>query len=154
MLVKQILSSKGTTDILTIRPEASVAEAASILAARHIGCLVVSDDGTKPEGMISERDIIREMGVRGVRCFDERVADLMTKDVVTCTCNEQADAVLTRMTQGRFRHLPVMNGGHMIGLISIGDVVKARLSELSMDKDALEWMITGHRSGSDLAWAS
>ena len=154
MLVKQILKHKGHSATLTIRPEATVAEAARILSERRIGCLVVSRDGTQPEGVISERDIVRETGARGIGCFQEHVAELMTEEVVTCTCDEQADDVLTRMTQGRFRHLPVMDGGRMIGLISIGDVVKARLSELSMEKDALEWMITGHRSASDLARAS
>ncbi len=143
MLVRQILNSKGTGDVLTIGPEATVAEAARLLSERRIGCLVVSRDGQRPEGVISERDIVREMGARGVGCFGEAVSEMMTEDVVTCSCDDQADDVLTRMTEGRFRHLPVMDGSTMIGLISIGDVVKARLSELSMEKDALEGMITG-----------
>ncbi|TNC71408.1 CBS domain-containing protein [Rubellimicrobium roseum] len=143
MLVRQILRSKGSEEVLMVCPSATVAEAAQILSSRRIGCLVVSSDGVRPEGVISERDIVREMGARGLGCFQERVAELMTEDVVTCSCDDQADDVLTRMTQGRFRHLPVMDGGRMIGLISIGDVVKARLSELSMEKDALEGMIAG-----------
>ncbi|TNC50796.1 CBS domain-containing protein [Rubellimicrobium rubrum] len=143
MLVRQILKSKGNDSVLTIRSDATVADAARILSERRIGCLVVSEDGTRPSGVISERDIVREMGVRGVECFEETVSQLMTEDVVTCNCDDQADDVLIRMTEGRFRHLPVMDGGTMIGLISIGDVVKARLSELSMEKDALEGMITG-----------
>ena len=143
MLVNQIVRSKGSDAVLMIPPEATVAEAARILSEERIGCLVVSRDGAQPEGVISERDIVREMGNRGVGCLHERVAQMMTKDIVTCACNDQADDVLARMTRGRFRHLPVMDRGRMIGLISIGDVVKARLSELSMEKDALEGMITG-----------
>ena len=143
MLVRQILKSKGSGAVLCIQPEATVAEAAQILSERRIGCLVVSRDGARPEGVISERDIVREMGSRGVGCFQETVAEMMTEEVVTCGCDEQADAVLAKMTDGRFRHLPVLENGRMIGLISIGDVVKARLSELSMEKDALEGMIAG-----------
>jgi CBS domain-containing protein len=143
MLVRQILNSKGTGEVLTIHPEATVAEAARLLSERRIGCLVVSRDGARPDGVISERDIVREMGARGVGCFQEAVAELMTEAVQTCSCDDQADDVLAQMTQGRFRHLPVMDGGRMVGLISIGDVVKARLSELAMEKDALEGMITG-----------
>lgn len=143
MLVRQILRSKGTGDVLTIRPDATVAEAARILSERRIGCLVVTADGARPEGIISERDIVREMGVRGVGCFQERVAEMMTEAVQTCGPDDEAVDVVTRMTDGRFRHLPVVEGGRMVGLISIGDVVKARLSELSMEKDALEGMIAG-----------
>ena len=143
MLVRQILRSKGNGEVLTIRPDATVAEAARLLSERRIGCLVVSRDGSRPEGVISERDIVREMGARGVGCFGEPVSELMTEAVQTCSCDDMADDVLAQMTNGRFRHLPVLDGGRMIGLISIGDVVKARLSELSMEKDALEGMITG-----------
>lgn len=143
MLVRQILRSKGNSEVLTIRPDATVAEAARLLSERRIGCLVVSRDGAQPEGVISERDIVREMGIRGVGCFQETVAEMMTEDVQTCGSDDQADDVLTKMTNGRFRHLPVLDGDRMVGLISIGDVVKARLSELSMEKDALEGMIAG-----------
>lgn len=143
MLVKQILMSKGNDSVLTIRPDATVAEAARILSERRIGCLVVSRDGTRADGVISERDIVREMGLRGVGCFQERVEEMMTEDVVTCGPSDEAVDVVTQMTEGRFRHLPVVENGRMIGLISIGDVVKARLSELAMEKDALEGMIAG-----------
>jgi CBS domain-containing protein len=143
MLVRQILRSKGNSEVLTIRPDATVAEAARLLSERRIGCLVVTRDGSRPEGVISERDIVREMGARGVGCFQETVAEMMTEEVRTCGSDDQADDVLAQMTNGRFRHLPVLDGDRMVGLISIGDVVKARLSELSMEKDALEGMIAG-----------
>jgi CBS domain-containing protein len=147
MHVRQILRFKGSDRVLTIRPDATVAEAAKVLSECRIGSLVVSADGRHLVGIISERDIVREMGRRGVGCFEERVAmlegEMMTQKVETCVADDQAVEVLTKMTDGRFRHLPVVENGELIGLISIGDVVKARLSELSMEKDALEGMITG-----------
>jgi len=143
MHVRQILRFKGSDRVLTIRPDATVAEAAKILSECRIGSLVVSTDGRRVEGIISERDIVREMGKRGVGAFDERVHEMMTQKVETCVADDQAVEVLTKMTEGRFRHLPVVENDEMIGLISIGDVVKARLSELAMEKDALEGMITG-----------
>ena len=143
MLVRQILNSKGSGAVLTIRPDSTVAEAARLLSEQRIGCLVVGQDQSAPAGVISERDIVRELGARGPDCLRQPVAALMTEEVVTCTPEHQADDVLALMTNGRFRHLPVMEGGRMVGLISIGDVVKARLSELSMEKDALEGMIAG-----------
>jgi CBS domain-containing protein len=106
--------------------------------------LVISKDGSTLDGILSERDIVRELGRRGPSCLSETVADLMTSKIITCTKDETADSVLEKMTQGRFRHMPVVDGAAMVGLISIGDVVKARLSELAMEKDALEGMIMGH----------
>ena len=97
-----------------------------------------------PLGILSERDIVRDLGNRGAECLSASVDDLMTSKLVSCTRHDSADEVLEKMTVGRFRHLPVLEGEEMVGLISIGDVVKARLSELSMEKDALEGMIMGH----------
>ncbi len=109
----------------------------------RIGALVVSPDGKKVAGIMSERDIVRELGTRGPSCMADKVDDLMTSKIVGCTKSDTADQVLEQMTAGRFRHMPVMDGDQMVGLISIGDVVKARLSELSMEKDALTGMIMG-----------
>ncbi len=142
MLVRQILGMKGGTDVVTIAPEATIAEATRLLSEKRIGALVVSNGG-RPEGILSERDVVRELGRRGEACLKDTVSDLMTRDLVSCTTNDTTDHVLTKMTDGRFRHMPVMDGDAMIGLISIGDVVKARLSELSMEKNALEDMIKG-----------
>lgn len=144
MLVRQILSSKADDSVLTIPPDRTVAEAAALLSERRIGAVVVSSDGATPLGILSERDIVREIGRRGAACLSETVAAMMTADLVSCTRHDHADAVLETMTQGRFRHLPVVEEGRMVGLISIGDVVKARLAELSMEKNALEGMIMGH----------
>ncbi len=145
MLVKQILAAKPDgNEVLTIAPGATVAEAAALLAARRIGSLVVSEDGTTPLGILSERDIVREVGRQGSVCLERTVAEIMTRNVSTTRPDEDADSVLRKMTEGRFRHLPVMEEGRMIGLISIGDVVKARIDELAMEKQALEGMIMGH----------
>ncbi len=143
MLVQQILSSKGDRAVVTVKPGTSVAEAAQILSSHRIGALVVSTDGTKVLGILSERDIVRALGQHGASCMAETVEALMTRDVVGCAADDTADQVLDQMTQGRFRHMPVTAGGKMIGFISIGDVVKARLSELSMEKAALTGMIMG-----------
>ncbi|SDE93463.1 CBS domain-containing protein [Limimaricola pyoseonensis] len=144
MLVQQILKSKANDAVATVPPDASVRKAATLLSDKRIGALVVSKDGRHALGIISERDIVREIGKRGPGCLDERVEQMMTGEIETCHRDEVADEVLKRMTEGRFRHIPVVEGEEMVGLISIGDVVKARLSELSMEKDALEGMIMGH----------
>lgn len=144
MIVQQILKSKANTDVATVTPEMSVSEAAAMLSAKRIGTVVVSSNGSSPDGILSERDIVREIGKRGPGCLSDKVSAMMTKNPITCTGSDTADHVLELMTNGRFRHLPVVDDTGMIGLISIGDVVKARLSELSMEKDALEGMIMGH----------
>jgi CBS domain-containing protein len=104
---------------------------------------VVSDDGVHPMGILSERDIVRELGRRGVSCMSDPVTRVMTAKLVTCTRTDRVHEVMQKMTDGRFRHMPVMEGDRMVGFISIGDVVKTRLDELSMEKDALEGMIKG-----------
>lgn len=143
MLVQQILKSKGDDRVFTIRPGASVAEAAQVLSTNRIGAVIVSPDGRKVQGIVSERDIVRELGRRGTGCLTDKVDNIMTAKTVGCARTDSADQVMEMMTNGRFRHMPVMDGGDMVGLISIGDVVKARLSELAMEKDALEGMIKG-----------
>ena len=143
MLVSQILGSKGTGDIISVTPDATIGDAARILSEKRIGALVVRSGTGLPEGILSERDIVRELGRQGAACLDNKVADLMTREIVHTTKEERTDAVLQKMTEGRFRHMPVFDGDTLAGVISIGDVVKARLSELSMEKDALEGMIKG-----------
>lgn len=143
MTVAKILNSKGNDDVVTMSPGHSVAEAAQLLSERKIGSVVISSDGKAAEGILSERDIVREIGRRGSGCLGEPVEDMMTRKLVTCTREQRADEVLAIMTEGRFRHMPVVEGGSMVGLITLGDVVKYRLSELSMEKDALEGMIMG-----------
>ncbi|WP_322893587.1 MULTISPECIES: CBS domain-containing protein [unclassified Yoonia] len=144
MIVAQILKSKIDMGVVSVKPSDSVSSAVALLSEKRIGTVVVSRDGTTLDGILSERDIVRELGKRGVDCLSAPVSEMMTAKLTTCTTGDSADKVLEMMTEGRFRHLPVMDNGQMIGLISIGDVVKARLLELSMEKDALEGMIMGH----------
>ncbi len=144
MQVHQIMRAKAGEGVVTIAPGASLHEAVEILSARRIGALVVSSDGRRCEGILSERDIVRELGRRGASCLNDKVSAVMTAKVVGCRADDKADEVLTKMTDGRFRHMPVMADATMIGLISIGDVVKARLAELAMEKEALTGMIMGN----------
>jgi CBS domain-containing protein len=143
MLVSQILKSKGSEGVVTVQPGISVAQAAEVLSQKKIGALVISKDGKTLGGIVSERDVVREIGRRGPACLNDTVDSIMTSKVVTCAKGDQTDMVLQKMTDGRFRHIPVVEGTQLVGLISIGDVVKAKLSELAMEKDALEGMIKG-----------
>lgn len=144
MLVSQILKTKKIDEIITVKPSLTVSEAARILSDKGIGTVVVSRDGKKADGILSERDIVREIGARGAGCLAHTVDTLMTSKLVTCGPEDRADDILRKMTDGRFRHMPVLQDGELLGLISLGDVVKARLMELAMEKDALEGMIMGH----------
>mmetsp|Transcript_12902 Transcript_12902/g.32534 ORF Transcript_12902/g.32534 Transcript_12902/m.32534 type:complete len:145 (+) Transcript_12902:35-469(+) len=144
MLVQQILKSKGDGSVITAKPTMLVSDAASILAEKRIGGLVVSKDGESADGILSERDIVRSLAMRGASCLTDKVGDLMTRNPVCCSLQDASDVVLTRMTDGRFRHMPVVDNGKLVGIVTIGDVVKARLQELSMEKDALQGMIMGH----------
>ncbi|MDG1736759.1 MAG: CBS domain-containing protein [Paracoccaceae bacterium] len=144
MLVQQILKSKGSTGVISVMPSAKISEVSAILAEKHIGGLIVSADGDTADGIISERDIVRVVAQNGAKCLDFEVGTVMTKNVKTCGLDETADAIMQRMTDGRFRHMPVEDNGKMVGIVTIGDLVAARLSELSMEKDALQGMIMGH----------
>ena len=143
MLVSQILKSKSDDGVITVAPGSTIAKAVETLSARRIGALIVSSDGRIVAGILSERDVVRELGRRGPACLNDPVDTIMTAKIVACGRNDRTDDVLQKMTDGRFRHMPVMEGDQMVGLISIGDVVKARLMELAADKDALEGMIKG-----------
>ncbi len=143
MIVQQILKEKPEGSVVTVPPGSTVAEAVEVLSARRIGAVVVSPDGRRVTGILSERDVMRELGRRGTACLADPVEKLMTAAIVGCDGQDSVESIMQRMTDGRFRHMPVMQGAEMVGLISIGDVVKARLSELAMEKDALEGMIKG-----------
>lgn len=143
MLVQTILKSKAA-GVVTVRPDARVAEAARLLAEKKIGSLVVSEGGATADGILSERDIVRELARIGSGCLDKEVGQYMTRDPVTCTGQCTVQEVMARMTEGRFRHMPVVEEGRLVGIVTIGDVVKAQLTELAMEKDALEGMIMGH----------
>jgi len=144
MYVSQILKSKSDDGVVTVPPGTAVSEAVRILAERRIGTVVISADGSTADGILSERDIVRVLAGKGASILSDTVDDHMTAKLVTCARGDDVDAVLAKMTNGRFRHMPVVEGGQLVGLITLGDVVKARLSELAMEKDALEGMIMGH----------
>jgi CBS domain-containing protein len=152
MLVNQLLSMKSTSGkpgieaqtILTIRPDATLGDAAKMLSEKRIGAVVVSDDGKKPQGILSERDIVRQLGAHGPDILSTPISEVMTREVQTCVLGDDALVILERMTKGRFRHLPVVDeNGDMLGVVSIGDAVSGRLKELAAEKEALTGMIMG-----------
>ena len=143
MTVRRILKNKGDDGIVTVPPGTRVADAAALLAQRRIGTVIVSEDGKHAQGIVSERDIVRALARDGAGCMDRAVDDVMTRRLETCSCDDKADTVLVRMTEGRFRHMPVVEGDEMVALISLGDVVKMRLDEVRAERDALEDMVMG-----------
>ncbi|MEM9551080.1 MAG: CBS domain-containing protein [Pseudomonadota bacterium] len=145
MLVHQILKSKPSGGVVTVPSTATVSTAATLLAEKRIGTVVISDDdGQTADGILSERDIVRELARTGAECLIKPVSTYMTRKLVTCTSEMKSEEVLQTMTNGRFRHMPVVEDGKLIGLITLGDVVKSQLTQLSMEKDALEGMIMGY----------
>ncbi|MEM7059744.1 MAG: CBS domain-containing protein [Pseudomonadota bacterium] len=143
MKVSVILENKPSDDIATITPEHPVRDAVGALSSRRIGALVVSRSGSDIQGIVSERDIIRRMGKNGVSVLERPVSEIMTAPVETCFLSETALEILSRMTEGRFRHMPVTNSaGQMTGILSIGDVVKARLEEIEAENAAMADMLS------------
>lgn len=142
MNVEAILRTKGDK-IVTIAPDATVGEAARMLKRSRIGALVVSENGADVQGILSERDIVGGLGDAGSRknLLDRPVRDLMTVDVLTCKPDDTVEHCMAVMTERRVRHLPVMRDGRMIGVISIGDVVKNRLEELENEAGFLRNLI-------------
>ena len=144
MKVSVILANKPSQEVATIKPDSSISDAVSLLSNKGIGALVVSADGSQIAGILSERDVVRRLGQEGSGILAEPASALMTPDVTTCTDDDTAIGVLARMTRGRFRHMPVVNGGgSMIGILSIGDVVKARLEEIEAENKAMAEMLSG-----------
>ena len=136
MTVQAILTRKGST-VCTIEPRASVADAAKSLAYHGIGALVVVDAGGQTVGIISERDIVRALAERGAAALEDPVSRTMTREVETCTAGETVSTIMERMTVGKFRHMPVVEQGRVIGLVSIGDIVKYRLGEMEREQAAM-----------------
>jgi len=142
MIVRNIIDTKPNALIIKMKPTDLVRTATEILAKHRIGAVIVSRDGEMVDGILSERDIVRALGTRGVACLDERVQDLMTAEVIGCHPEDTAISVMEKMTDGRFRHMPVIEANRMIGVISIGDVVKARITEVQAENSALTDMIS------------
>ena len=136
MTVKAILTGKRT-GVTTVAPTATLADAARRLAQHRIGALVVqgADDGVV--GIITERDIIRAIGARGGAALEEPVAQVMTSKVITCRSSETVSSIMETMTNNKFRHVPVVEQGELVGIVSIGDVVKYRLDEIEGEFAAL-----------------
>ncbi|MBO9445189.1 CBS domain-containing protein [Ruegeria sp. R14_0] len=145
MLVQAILKSKATGGVVTVAPTITVSDASKILSEKRIGTVVVSEDGGETAmGILSERDIVRELAASGSGCLNQPVSAYMTHDLVTATQQDTVQDIMSRMTEGRFRHMPVVEEGKLVGIVTLGDVVKAQLAELAMEKDALQGMIMGH----------
>jgi CBS domain-containing protein len=142
MLIRHILAGKGS-DVVTTRPDATVTEVAKLLKAKRIGAVVVTDADEELCGIISERDLACGLADHGANLLAMRVADVMTSEISTCSPNDGIDRLMRQMTEGRFRHLPVVEDGRMIGIISIGDVVKNRLQELENEAHMLHDYISG-----------
>jgi CBS domain-containing protein len=136
MRIADVLRNKGA-GVLTVSPEMTVAELLTGLATRNVGAMVVvGPDG--PIGIVSERDVVRNLHVHGAELLEHAVADIMSTDVITCTPADSVDGVSGLMTNNRVRHVPVMDGGHLTGIVSIGDVVKTRMEELEAQQEQLE----------------
>lgn len=136
MSVSEILSGKGG-DVVTTTPATSILEVATILAERKIGALVVMD-GDKVCGIVSERDLVRHISRDGAEALQHSVAECMTKSVISCMRSDSVDLVMEKMTAGRFRHLPVIENGELLGIISIGDVVKRKIEQAVRDAEELK----------------
>ena len=135
MTVRAILDTKGH-QIMSVPPEAKLSEAIRLLGERRIGAvLVMSQD--RIDGILSERDIVRVLGERGAAVLDEPVSAVMTRKVISCRQTDTVAAIMEMMTLGKFRHLPVVEGERVVGLISIGDIVKWRVREYEMEQEAL-----------------
>jgi CBS domain-containing protein len=136
MTVRAILDTKGH-DILSVEPDAKLSAAVKILSERRIGAVLVMSSG-HIEGILSERDIVRVLGARGAAVLDEPVSAVMTRKVVSCREKDTVSSIMERMTTGKFRHLPVVEDDKVVGLISIGDIVKWRVKEFESEQEALQ----------------
>ncbi|NNG02780.1 MAG: CBS domain-containing protein [Inquilinus sp.] len=141
MNVEMILKTKGN-DVVTTKPDSTLADVAATLTERKIGALVVSPDAKRVAGIVSERDIVRAIADKGVAALKMPVAEAMTRKVSTCTRADSVEKLMTTMSQGRFRHLPVVEDGKLCGMISIGDVVKFRLEEVEHEAEVLREFIS------------
>ena len=136
MTIKTILAAKGG-EVITIDPTATIAAAANLLSERRIGALLVLGPDRRVAGILSERDIVRALAKQGSSALDESVGQVMTRKVVTCNSTDTIGDIMERMTAGKFRHVPVIDQDRLVGIISIGDVVKHRLGEMERESAAM-----------------
>lgn len=141
MKIADLLSDKhGVEGVVTISPEAGVRELVALLSEHNIGAVVVSSDGSAIEGIVSERDVVRHLHHDGT-VINNTVAAIMTTTVRTCSPDDDLDDVMTTMTEQRFRHIPVCEDGRVVGIVSIGDVVKHKIGQLTFERDQLDGYI-------------
>jgi CBS domain-containing protein len=136
MFVSDILAQKGGL-VYTVTPGTTVGQVLQQLSTRRIGAVLVIDRLDRVAGIVSERDIVHALATHGAPALERDASEVMTRNVVTCDPDDSIDEVMETMTQGRFRHLPVVRHGELLGLVSIGDVVKARLAETRHETEAL-----------------
>ena len=138
MNVKAILAAKQLGgDTITIEPTANLAAAAKLLSAHRIGAVLIRGAGGRLAGILSERDIVRALSDHGAEALALQVGQVMTREIETCSEDDDAASIMERMTAGRFRHMPVLKNGKLVGLISIGDVVKQRVDEIERESEAM-----------------
>ncbi len=143
MLVSQLLNVKGSAAVETVSSNANLGDAARTLLEKGIGSLLVLGSDGGIAGILSERDIVRAVGQDGGACLNNHVSDHMTRDVISSLPTDTVVSVMEKMTAERFRHMPVTENGELIGLISIGDVVKARIEETEFEREQLTRMVAG-----------
>lgn len=137
MKIREVIAGKAIQDVITISPDATVRELIALLARHNIGAAVVSGDGSAVVGIVSERDVVRRLEEND-QALGSTVSEIMTSDVQTCDVASSLDEVRNTMTQGRFRHLPVCEDDRLVGVISIGDVVKAYIDQVEFERDQLD----------------
>jgi CBS domain-containing protein len=137
MLISDVLHGKGQHEVIKIRTFDTLADAVAKLSAHRIGALVVEDRWLKLVGVVSERDLVNTLAHHGAEVLQWEVEKVMSSPVISCRSDDRIDAVLARMTVGRFRHMPVIDDGRLIGIVSIGDLVKHRLDEKELETNVL-----------------
>jgi CBS domain-containing protein len=137
MKISDVTRGKSSRDVITINPDASVRDLLSLLAEHNIGAVIVSSNAGVVDGIVSERDVVRNLdGDDAV--LDAKVQQIMTAVVQTCEPGHDVDAVMAQMTEHRIRHVPVIDDGELVGVVSIGDVVKSRITQLEFERDQLD----------------
>jgi CBS domain-containing protein len=137
MKISDVIRGKSSRDVITISPESSVRELLALLAEHNIGAVIVSSQGAQVDGIVSERDVVRKLnGDDSV--LDARVQQIMTAAVQTAEPNQDVDELMAQMTEHRIRHVPVMDHGELVAVVSIGDVVKSRITQLTFERDQLD----------------
>jgi signal-transduction protein with cAMP-binding, CBS, and nucleotidyltransferase domain len=137
MRIRDVIAAKPDHNVVTIAPDASVGDLVALLAEHNVGALVVSSDGTSVDGIVSERDVVRRLHL-DPQVLSSRVEQIMTSDVHSCESSAGLDDLMSTMTQRRIRHVPVVDDGVMVGIVSIGDVVKHKIDALQFERDQLD----------------